>query len=462
MDSIKDKMAKICRKISGGVGDSSFVELSPTQISVVDDLQNGGAKSLPNDEFDSKNEEIGVTEAPGETKAIPRECEGCSKTATPKNNGKPTHFMCNFCTKWFCLPCAEITRKPEIDVASRDDIFWACKPCVSCLKGTYGDDMEGFTIKAKPVSVGGEVDQQGDQSDVLLSLGVLKSTIEGRINTLEANIEQSFKNALGEGLNSVHDKVDKNTDSMQVKVKETVEVNMGKAEVKMDNSIKESIDVGLASLQASMTKSMELSIEHSMAKAWSSSIFGDDDFPELGSEEWKDVVSRKKSKALPQVIKQSVAETYEQISDDEKRLNSVILYRAPESGADNAERHEKDKKMVHDLLKEIEVRAEPTKIYRLGELDPEKADDKSRPLKVEFENHEIQDRVIKSAHKLKDAPDNLKKISVSYDMSREQRKQAKTLHEEAKGLTKNSKVSVWRVRGLPGKMQVKEFKKRSQ
>ena len=109
---------------------------------------------------------------------------------------------------------------------------------------------------------------------------------------------------------------------------------------------------------------------------------------------------------------------------------------------------------------QIQVKAKPAKISRLGKYDPEKAtDDKARPIKLEFANAEIKAKVISNASKLKDAPENLSNISISYDMSNEQRDQAKKLHMQAKDLSKNSTQYIYRVRGLPGKMEIKQYPK---
>ena len=98
------------------------------------------------------------------------------------------------------------------------------------------------------------------------------------------------------------------------------------------------------------------------------------------------------------------------------------------------------------------------KIFRLGKFDPEAEDDKSRPIKVIFESPEVQTKVISSAIKLKNAPENLKKIGISHDLSEEQRAKAKALHAEALERSKNSTEFVFKVRGPPDNMTIKQIK----
>ena len=55
-----------------------------------------------------------------------------------------------------------------------------------------------------------------------------------------------------------------------------------------------------------------------------------------------------------------------------------------------------------------------------------------RPLRLTFENHNIQQEVLKNATKLKEAEDQLKQLSITYDLSEEERNTVKTLVEEAR------------------------------
>ena len=124
------------------------------------------------------------------------------------------------------------------------------------------------------------------------------------------------------------------------------------------------------------------------------------------------------------------------------------------------EQETKDKKMVDDLLAVVNPEAKPKKIYRLGNFNENGQG--SRPLKLEFESHDVQSKVMKNAHKLKGASEELKTIGVSYDMSKDQRKEMYSLLDQAKELSKNSKDHIYKVRGLPGQMEIKKIQRQSQ
>ena len=63
---------------------------------------------------------------------------------------------------------------------------------------------------------------------------------------------------------------------------------------------------------------------------------------------------------------------------------------------------------------------------------------------------------------LASAPDRLSCLSLSYDLSVEQRQEIKDMIATAKSQTKNANDYVFKVRGPPGKMTVRHFKKRTQ
>ena len=105
------------------------------------------------------------------------------------------------------------------------------------------------------------------------------------------------------------------------------------------------------------------------------------------------------------------------------------------------------------------VHGEPTKVYRLGKYDDATNKKSSRPIKVKFECSEEQVEIMSRLKNRKDAPEHLKTISLSYDLSQEQRTELRCLVEKAKKDTKASKNSVFRVRGSPGNWTIREFKK---
>ena len=193
--------------------------------------------------------------AQGENQTVSRGCTGCNKVVLPGQKGKPSHFMCNFCLNWYCLPCAEISKKPEIVFAERDDIFWGCKVCISKFKTNTGSPVKLEVVPA----TGGIHDHSKNPIDILDKLEEMRSQIVEKIDILETNIVQSSKSSLDEGLKNLHTQV--------------------------SNVVKNDIN-------------------DNVVKAWSTTLFGDSDSPDPDSGEWKTVVNgKKKNKTLPQVTK---------------------------------------------------------------------------------------------------------------------------------------------------------------
>ena len=108
----------------------------------------------------------------------------------------------------------------------------------------------------------------------------------------------------------------------------------------------------------------------------------------------------------------------------------------------------------------MNVAVVPTKTYRLGKYNPEETG--PRPLKLEFENKESTSQVMGSVRALRNAPDNIKNISLCYDLSKEDRALTKKKVAEAKELTKNDQEYVHKVRALPGDVEIIRFRKQAE
>ena len=231
------------------------------------------------------------------------------------------------------------------------------------------------------------------------------------------------------------------------------------------NEMQVNIETKFDDLNKAMAKAVQTPevVETSVTKAINSTLLSQEDLPKETENNEDDsdwvTVARRKPATLHQIIKKSMNDVSEEQSSNEKRRNNLILHRAPELESDDSkERIKNDKKLVSDLLEKIGVNASPIKVYRLGKLDPSKQGT-FRPLKVEFKNSNIQKEIMTKANNLKDAQGSLKNISISYDLSQDQRKEVKDLVEEAKSKSKNSTTHYYRVIGEPGKMKVHRFLK---
>ena len=135
----------------------------------------------------------------------------------------------------------------------------------------------------------------------------------------------------------------------------------------------------------------------------------------------------------------------------ENRLNNFIIYRGPESKGTNGEDRKKDdKKIIDDLLSNLEVEDRPVKFFRLGRYNPTLGNEnKGRPIKVVMESQEAQLRVMKNLRKLKSSPDHQKSLSIAYDTTLEERKILKDRVAEAKTKLSSSTAWMFKVYGPP-------------
>ena len=158
----------------------------------------------------------------------------------------------------------------------------------------------------------------------------------------------------------------------------------------------------------------------------------------------------------------AVAEA-KKISDEDKdresRASNIILYRVPETDKQE-ERIKYDKdffcQMANEAL-EVDMKSEDIKaIFRLG-----KKGDNCRPLLVQLRERSVKNRIMESLFKLKSSSEKFKNISVTHDLTKQERLICKTLVDEAKKKQSEEKGEfIWRVRGLPGQMKVIRIQKK--
>ena len=89
----------------------------------------------------------------------------------------------------------------------------------------------------------------------------------------------------------------------------------------------------------------------------------------------------------------------------------------------------------------------PVSVIRVGK----KKEQGSRPLKIIMASVQNKDNIMRNLGKLKDAPENLRKISVTDDYTQEEQESIRQKVAEAKKMTetKGEGKYVWRVRGTP-------------
>ena len=105
----------------------------------------------------------------------------------------------------------------------------------------------------------------------------------------------------------------------------------------------------------------------------------------------------------------------------EKRSINLIIHGLKENGNDANEVNKNDEAMVDLFFEKINVEVRPTKFYRLGKPDPNKI----RPLKLEMVNSTDRDAVMKKLKLLKVTEEELGKLSVREDYTKNEREQIK-------------------------------------
>ena len=310
------------------------------------------------------------------------------------------------CEEWYCLTCTKL-KKSDVcgPIFSRSDIFWTCSSCTQLIPLAVAAFKTGAPTAPMNTS----------------DMDTIKACIS-------KTIKQELPSALDQCMESVQSSV---CDSMSGTVKSA-----------MVSDILPAIDHSIAPIKET--------VEQAVRKTWASTVFEESEFPEINSPEAKDAPIKPKQ-TLSSALKRAVIEN----KKDESRQSNLIIHKAAESTEKKEVRQKKDEEMVEELLGQLGVEHKPTKVYRLGKYDAN--DQRSRPIKVIFQDSVAQDQVMQKAYKLKEAPDHLKKLSLNYDMSKDERAECKRLVEDAKDQTKNSKTHKYKVVGRPGEMKIKEI-----
>ena len=305
---------------------------------------------------------------------------------------------------------------------AKSGVYWFCGSCVG--------PIDKFIEKQKQISLGHES----------------KEEEESNINALEQKIG-SVETKMSDRISSLEDKIN-TLIALQGTIQDSVTTSV-------KNSVNENITKACASMQDSVQTSVK-SVQESV-KTWANVAGANIDIHTTDDEGFKLVAGRQKNKRISE-YKQAMAEQKKSELEKESRESNIIVYRVPEQDSKDAKvRTEKDAKIVADLLNAIEVDATPCKISRMGKFDDSGTKTGSRPLKVCFENLATQQKVMENTSKLQHAPENLKKLSVNYDLTEEERSVQKTLVQEAQELSKNSKTHVYRVRGPPQSVKIVRF-----
>ena len=158
---------------------------------------------------------------------------------------------------------------------------------------------------------------------------------------------------------------------------------------------------------------------------------------------------------------QKKEEKQEEVNKSAARSN-IIIYGIEEKDEKELEARKKlNESAVTELLTAIgKADVKPTKMHRLGKFSNEQDHKSPRPLKVYLNSMEEAIEVVKNCKKLKSAEQHLKKLSISHDLTRDERSHVKELVNEAKDKSKNSQEWDYKVTGNPWEPAIQRFRKR--
>lgn len=159
-------------------------------------------------------------------------------------------------------------------------------------------------------------------------------------------------------------------------------------------------------------------------------------------------------------IKKAIEDQNQNELQRKKREANIIIYRVNESKEETpTKRQEQDKAFIRELCTEALKMPQPDvmEITRLGKLN---TDGQPRPVKVTFKDKEEKQKLMTRLRSLKDAEDKYRAVSITHDLSEEDRRLIKKKVDEAKELEKTEgDFWTYRVRGPPWNLKIVKQKR---
>ena len=344
-------------------------------------------------------------EVPPVTSKKSDQCRICTELVDDEDFG----LECEVCEGWFHIKCQDMTKDEYTFLESHKSLHWYCNSCNSSIVNV----IKLFSSLKTKVD---DIDNK------------LNSICDG---ILPVKIEESIDNKIKVGVGEIEMKVNKLISEFQ-EIRDQVSI----AETKLDTAI-----------EAKLVTSMD-SIKKNLEPTWASIVNKEvnTQFQRVSS----DVTSVK-------TVLEDTQKMANEEREKESRSHNVIIYRVPE--IDNQEQRIKDDRVFClELFNEVvgvDAKEEDFKFYRLG-----KKDHGFRPLLIKFREKTTKNRVMESLYKLQNADSKFTNVSITHDMTLNEREECKTLVEEAK-LKQSSETGefIWRVRGLPGQLKLVKLRK---
>ena len=316
---------------------------------------------------------------------------------------------CEICESWFHSKCEGMSAEEYEFLEAHKSLHWYCESCNKSVANT---------IK-------------------------LFSSLKTKVDTIDVKLNEICDGILPDKLSKcIESKISKAVDKVETKVNKLLTEFQGlkdqvsSSEIKLETAI-----------EAKLVDSVD-SIKKNLEPSWASIVN-----KEVSSQFER--VSKDVS-TVQTVLEDARKKAYEE-RERESRSHNIIIYRVPEVDI-KEERANEDKKFCLDLLNtvlEVDAQEAEFKFFRLG-----KREQINRPLMVQCREKTLKNRVMESLHKLKNADPKFRNISVTHDLTINERAECKSLLEEAKQKqTQESGEYLWRVRGLPGQLKLVKLRK---
>lgn len=341
---------------------------------------------------------------------------------------------CEICNLWFHISCENVTAEQYKFLAKEENsrIHWFCS---DCEEDSINNAKVLHHLKSRQ-------DRYEEELEIMnRDLQVIKQDVQKQNESLKSKISK-------QDLTDLEELISQKMDTLETKVMNQVEERFNK-----DNSnSKPAKDELLTIIECKMA---EFEVKHSEKN------------PEP---KWSDIVAKEVDNKMTTinedfvVIQKSITETKSRLTEDkdrESRTRNIIIYRVSEASGTNEEKQKLDKEFCKNLIEDVlEIdfdNQDLTKVIRLGK----RVDNKDRPLLIQCKEKSLKNAIMESLFKLKNAESKFKDISVTHDMTKQDRSECKLLVDEAKKKQSEEKGEyIWRVRGNPGELKVVKINKK--
>ena len=351
-------------------------------------------------------------------------CSICELSVTKKQKG----MICELCEEWKHAECDKVSAevyKLVGDNAEETRLHWFCSECnVKAVKGiklVLCVEKRTTEIENDMVRVRQEIEQKmGVLAELSQELEQLKTDVKDSKAEMQITVDDSMEKSLAE------------SESVQKMIKDNVISAMGEIDDGGDNphvlttrieQLKEEL---LQDLKQKTNDNPDAVTEVNAAAAVNA------------PEDWTVVMKRELAKVMNQKVETG------------KREKNVILYRAVEK---KEEARKNDVELVKSLLLKCGVKEGMEAVQEFKRIGA-KSEGRERPILLIFKELGQKITLFKNLRNLKTAEQSLKSISVSHDMSQEEREITKKLVIEAKKKEQADPEHRYRVRGPPGNQRI--------